>query len=550
MPLLVLFGFFFYMELQNRIEEIKQGERTNVTLGRYALNDSLTSKGADLRLLADLFKQNYKQSRKRFISSQIKLFTSVIAQQAGYDQIRFIDNNGQEIIRVNRRYETVNVVKNKRLQNKKDRYYVKDIQVLGEGEIYVSPMDLNVEDGQIEIPITPTVRLGTPIFDVAGRRTGMLVININGTYLMSSLSAISRGIAHPMSLLNKNGYWLLERDPDKTWGFMFGNNQRFQTYYPQLWNKIQSSQRGQLVNQEGGVFTYDSIYPLIVASQSSVKVSSFQENESEKKAFYWKIVTRISPEKLLDIQKEMFNRFFSMAVPLVVLLMLISWKLARARMRHHVSQVALQAAYTNLEQKVEERTLALRKEVEFRKQTEERMRHMASYDNLTGIPNRALFDDRLRTVLTLNRRHKKIIALMFIDLDGFKQVNDSYGHDCGDQLLIQVSHRLSKQIRESDTVGRYGGDEFVVLLNDIAHLGDADFIAIEVIQSLSERFLINENEVILGCSIGIAIHRGEVISIKEFIKIADEAMYSVKKNGKNNFKRVEVSSSNEDVYYI
>jgi diguanylate cyclase (GGDEF)-like protein len=164
------------------------------------------------------------------------------------------------------------------------------------------------------------------------------------------------------------------------------------------------------------------------------------------------------------------------------------------------------------------------------------MRQMATYDSLTGIPNRALFNDRLLNAMAMNKRHKSCTALLFIDLDGFKAVNDNYGHETGDQLLKQVSQRMNHCTRESDTVGRYGGDEFVVLLYEIHADSDATRIAKEIIQAISEQFVFNENIINIGCSIGMSIYRGGQLTANQFINQADEAMYKIKKTGKNNYK--------------
>ncbi|PWB46552.1 MAG: hypothetical protein C3F18_12605 [Nitrosomonadales bacterium] len=170
-----------------------------------------------------------------------------------------------------------------------------------------------------------------------------------------------------------------------------------------------------------------------------------------------------------------------------------------------------------------------------RKQLLDNLQHMAHFDELTSLPNRALFFDRLRRALADARRHGSGFALLFVDLDGFKAVNDAYGHQFGDQLLNEVARRMEQCVRESDTVARMGGDEFAVILGDINDADDARVVAQKIINSLSTSLTLDGRECHVGASIGISLYPQDGESSESMLTNADSAMYSAKSQGKNTY---------------
>jgi len=166
----------------------------------------------------------------------------------------------------------------------------------------------------------------------------------------------------------------------------------------------------------------------------------------------------------------------------------------------------------------------------------ERLERTAHLDTLTGIPNRKLFIGLLEQALSKARLNGMTVAVMFLDLDGFKNVNDAYGHEIGDLLLKKVALRLSKCIRQSDTVARFGGDEFVILLCGVKGKDNIARIANTIVETLCREFSINDTAINIGVSIGISVFGQNADSADEMLKCADGAMYEVKKTGKNNFK--------------
>ncbi len=164
---------------------------------------------------------------------------------------------------------------------------------------------------------------------------------------------------------------------------------------------------------------------------------------------------------------------------------------------------------------------------------ENEMKHMAQHDKLTDLPNRALFSDRLRQALASAQRNNHNTGVLFIDLDEFKPVNDTFGHEVGDKLLQKVARRIQKTLRESDTAARIGGDEFVVLLPVLSSPENAESVGNKIWQDLSRPYQIDGHQVGISSSIGVAIFPGHGATEIELLKNADEAMYRIKKSGRN-----------------
>jgi diguanylate cyclase (GGDEF)-like protein/PAS domain S-box-containing protein len=171
-----------------------------------------------------------------------------------------------------------------------------------------------------------------------------------------------------------------------------------------------------------------------------------------------------------------------------------------------------------------------------RRVAEERIKFLAYYDALTGLPNRSLLQDRLTTVLAAARRRKNKVALLFLDLDQFKLINDSLGHAVGDLLLQEVAKRLKSWPREQDTVARLGGDEFLIVLTDLKNIPDVAIAAERLMDAMTAEFVIQDHPLNISCSLGISIFPEHGADLETLIKNADAAMYSAKQNGRNNFQ--------------
>jgi diguanylate cyclase (GGDEF)-like protein/PAS domain S-box-containing protein len=180
--------------------------------------------------------------------------------------------------------------------------------------------------------------------------------------------------------------------------------------------------------------------------------------------------------------------------------------------------------------------IAICTDITDQKQREEYINHLAQHDALTGLPNRILLTDRLEQAIINARRHHKMVAVLFLDLDHFKNINDSLGHDVGDALLIQVADRLRSMIREGDTICRQGGDEFIIVLNDFNESSNLIFLVEKIQKELSRTYTIHNSSINISSSIGVSIYPDDGETLNELVSNADLAMYHAKAMGRNNFQ--------------
>ncbi|MGJ8620762.1 MAG: sensor domain-containing protein [Methylophilaceae bacterium] len=206
---------------------------------------------------------------------------------------------------------------------------------------------------------------------------------------------------------------------------------------------------------------------------------------------------------------------------------------------HHRSKggalVPIEVNANAIEHEGKQINFALMRDITKRKQIEAQIQHQASYDMLTGLPNRRLFGDRLHEEIIKASRSESNVSLLFIDLDRFKEINDTLGHHYGDQLLIQVSQRIQQCVRESDTLARMGGDEFVILLTGVTEMGQLGRMAQDIIEVLTTPFIFEEKVSYMSASIGIANYPSDVDNMDGLISAADQAMYVAKERGRNGF---------------
>jgi diguanylate cyclase (GGDEF)-like protein/PAS domain S-box-containing protein len=206
----------------------------------------------------------------------------------------------------------------------------------------------------------------------------------------------------------------------------------------------------------------------------------------------------------------------------------------------HISAVerAIIDEHTNVS-----RVIGVNVDVTERRQAEEvlrnseaQMTHSAHHDFLTGLPNRMLLNDRISQAIAAAPRHHKHVAVLFLDLDGFKGINDSLGHPIGDKLLQSIAKRLANCVRSSDTVSRQGGDEFVVLLSEVQHSEEAAFTARRMLQAVAETHSIEQHEIHVTTSIGVSVYPDDGLDAETLIKNADTAMYQAKEDGRQSYQ--------------
>jgi diguanylate cyclase (GGDEF)-like protein/PAS domain S-box-containing protein len=207
--------------------------------------------------------------------------------------------------------------------------------------------------------------------------------------------------------------------------------------------------------------------------------------------------------------------------------------------RRDGSEMILEINAATVKYKGQAAILSINRDITRRKLLEETIRKLAYHDPLTGLPNRILFHDRLLQALAHAKRRQEKVTLFFLDLDGFKELNDSMGHNSGDELLRMIAERLKKQLRASDTVARMGGDEFLILLTEAGHPRETGRIANKILREIRRPYLIFGRPWQITASIGIVIFPKDGRNAESLLKKADLAMYKAKAAGKNNFKHFQ-----------
>ncbi|MCP4419619.1 MAG: PAS domain S-box protein [Chloroflexi bacterium] len=329
-----------------------------------------------------------------------------------YDQIRLIDENGMEIVRVNFNNGHPAIVSREELQNKEGSYYFDDAIVLNRGEVFVSPLDLNIEHGEIEQPLKPMIRFATPVFDQHGTKRGIVLLNFFGAEIIKSLSQQPN---NRVMLLNTNGYWLKGSNLEDEWGFMYeGRTDRtFANTYPDAWDRIMHDEFSQFETQQG-MFTFKTIYPLIEGQKSSTgSGEAFFSSmaQLEAKEYYWKVVSFV-PSNVLYADRN--NRRIYVAVVLVAVALATFFGVRRITVavafRQQVEK-ALHVAYAELEQRVEERTKDL-------SQSEEKFRNL-----FETMAQGVVYQDARGHIFSANLAAERILGLTLDQMQGRTSVD-------------------------------------------------------------------------------------------------------------------------------
>ncbi|MBZ0104668.1 MAG: PAS domain S-box protein [Sulfuricella denitrificans] len=300
------------IEAGAQIRALQAQEQGEVAVAANLMRHDLEVAASDLRFLAKSpalqhFIDSGSQAEKERATRQ---FLNMAQEKQLYDQIRYLDAAGMETIRVNLVAGKARIVPAKELQNKADRYYFRESWYLPAGEIYLSPLDLNIENGRIERPYKPMLRYGIPLFDSRGKKSGVLVVNYLGAELIADFRQAMREERHAM-LLNGDGYWLSSPNHAQEWGFMFGHDGSFAQAYPDIWQSMKMQDSGSILTSRG-LFTYTTVYPLQHGARRAADAGS---------AYRWKIVSHVPAGEIPSAHLAPHSRPFSLYVAALTLLL-------------------------------------------------------------------------------------------------------------------------------------------------------------------------------------------------------------------------------------
>lgn len=478
-------------------------EQQQLNLFRENLTREIHAAALDTLMLAHQVNlQNVLIKQPDALSELTADYLNLARIKPSYEQIRFIDHQGIEKLRINQDYQGQQVVSHNKLQDKSDRYYFTDTFKLHPDEIYISPMDLNIERGRIELPFKPIVRTASPVFDSQGIKKGIVIINLNASDLLKQLKLSAATSLGEMMLLNQDGYWNSGREKDAAWAFMFPefSDRTIEKFYPGIWETISATQKG-FIESPDGHFIFETV-------QTGQPIKDLYNAETQQHWPVWKLITLVRPE---IIEADLSD----ISPPLGLFFLLITLVTGTGTLMYYRVQ------HKNIEAQV-------------------KIHHLAHHDSLTGLCNRRLFTQVLELELARAKRNKSSLALIFLDLDGFKSINDDHGHGAGDYVLQQFSERLKLILRESDTLARLGGDEFAAILPAPGEDEHLKVIATRIIEAQQQPILYSGESLKVGISIGIAIHyKGQ--PLESLLHEADQAMYQAKRAGGSNYRFSEES---------
>ena len=344
--LLVAVGIsHYYTEMRLARVSLESNEIQNVALAQKGITSEMRAVISDLTFLAKLnelwglLDDPNDESARQNLSQEFLYFSE---KKGIYDQIRFLSADGMEIIRINYNEGQPHIVGQDQLQDKGDRYYFQEAMAQDVGGVYMSPFDLNVEDGQIENPFRPVIRFATPLFNSRGEKKGVLMFNFRGERLLQSFHLAAPNIDDHLNLVNAAGYWLSGPSPEDEWGYFMGRKRSFAKTFPTAWQHILNENSGNFITEDG-LFTFSTIYPMasvmeFYANAGMGTISSIFEGYQDNNPRFWKTVSFV-PTHVLNATSQNFFRRNLLLYSLAGLFLLAgSFILAQAGIRKQQKQ--------------------------------------------------------------------------------------------------------------------------------------------------------------------------------------------------------------------
>jgi len=553
--LLAVFGVLacgltgYYSYSSSRATLLKAAERDLLTatqvLGRN-LRGNIDGVSRDALMLAGIAQGKALPQapsapvREQAENDLAELFETLMRVHPEYMQIRLISaaGHGLEQVRVDRDGEQPVRMPYPGLQEKGHFDYVFDTLRLPPGQVRLSPIVINHELGTHSGVGRPTLHVSTPVAGADGQPSALIVINIDLNQLFDQLRS-DLPAHYQVYLSNRWGDLLIHPDQRRTFGFDQGRRHFLQTEFPDV-QRLLDTQTESLIGRSDGKDT-----SLVAAF---VRLAT---NAGNRESFV--VLGLAQPEEyVLKESSRLGERIIQVVIFASLLAVLIATIASRAltsslkRINLAVQQFARERKNAPLPvQRQDELGQLARSFVQMQEEIVEHLEelsrsrnaleHLARHDPLTGLPNRRVFFERLEHALAAARRSAKPLAVLFVDLDHFKQLNDSLGHSIGDRVLQAVTNLLRSATRESDTVARLGGDEFVILIEQLDDPGRV----VAVLHKLHERFqlpmLLDGHEVKVQASMGVSLFPRDGDDIESLVQQADRAMYVAKNAGRNTY---------------
>lgn len=499
-----------------------------ITVVRQEISRTLRALARHPAALAVL--DNGSPARAAELATQFALLQEA---NPSYFQIRLIaaDEPGLERVRVDRNGSALLRVSGDHLQKTGHHPYVFETLRLRAGEVYMSRVALNHERAADAALRQPSVQFATPVVDASGRTRGVIVINadLNGVF---GLLAADLPPDFQLYLTNGSGDYLIHPDASRTFGFDRGRRVRVQDEFPATQKLVDGRVEDLVIEARSPTDDKVAVVAGFIAAYAQVHTADNR--------FVLGLAQPL--DSILARAAPLGGVVMQIVLGLSIAGILIASILARAITRpinalsNAVECFADDGRGPALPvRRQDEIGVLARRFAELRTKVAQQMgelEHLAQHDPLTDLPNRALFDDRMRVALAAARRDESRLALLFIDLDDFKPINDRFGHAAGDRVLKGVAARIRQNIRESDTAARIGGDEFVILLRSVQSVDDAARVVQKIDEAIDQPFELDGHRLRVSASIGVAVHPEDGLDAAALSRHADAAMYRAKQDGR------------------
>jgi signal transduction histidine kinase/CheY-like chemotaxis protein len=370
LPLVVIitlgsYAVYYFHTVKSQQAVVKQREISLLQFQSEFVKNEIKSIVTDLRVIAsdpvveDLIESGL-QPDEPMTATMLMAFSRY---KGVYDQIRLLNETGMEILRINLRKDHPHNVPVSELQFKGKRYYFKDTFQLSKNQVFISPFDLNIEHGKIELPLKPMIRIGMPVYDKHNKKRGVILLNYLGCQILNQLEAHHQNMPGSLIFLNNDGYWLKGLTDEDEWGFMYEEKKAnsFKIRYPEEWELISSTDTGQFLTSKG-LYTHSTVYPLQQGTISSTG-SHISDRESSgyllQREYYWKIVSFMPIATLYADSRRFLSLLVKSDIVMFLLLGFMSWRFAETSTRKRIAEFALRKSHAELELIVNERTARL-----------------------------------------------------------------------------------------------------------------------------------------------------------------------------------------------
>lgn len=543
-----LTGYFAYQASREQL--LQSSEERLLTATQVLMRQvtvALNNVKADVRLVAQhpqaprILQRSTGGFQTLSEENLAKIFEGMMAVHPEYFQMRLIeaDNHGLERIRVDRGMHGLLRVSGEALQEKGHYPYVFETLRLLPGSIYVSRATINHEIGAHAGEHRPALQVAAPIHDARQRAIGLVVINVDLQGLFAQLAADLPPELR-LYLANRRGDYLIHPDPALGFAFDRGQEARVQDEFPAVSALLKDAPNAA---SHRVTTSLPSAAESLVAAFDQIPVPGMEGGDG----FILGLSQPLS--SVMAESRQLASITLGIVLSFSALTVLLAVFLARAFNRpfyHIVAEIRRFAVDGKIgalpvDRKDEIGELAhsiqlmerqIQHQIDDLQRQQEMLDHLASHDSLTGLPNRRMFLDRLTHALARAKRQDEQLLLLFIDLDGFKTINDTHGHAAGDAVLQAVAQRLRELLRESDTAARLGGDEFIILFEGTWEDAQIEQMVRKVQTALAAPIPYQDIELHSGGSIGVSRFPQDGSSPSTLIAAADQAMYHSKSNGR------------------